>query len=154
MNKNQRSSNDEPNRDPNPANEKQLAEQTVRVLELRPLEDQAKNSQSQDDQATAELGQLLRDAAKANLPEEQSQFTRSTLAELDSGSSAAEADQVTLGGEESISRSTGRRRFWVAAAASGLLLVGGTIAYNSGFVGSLSNVALLEGDQQPDFKVR
>ena len=69
MNDKQRSSNDEPNRDPNPANEKQLAEQTVRVLELRPLEDQTQNSQSQDDQATAELGQLLRDAAKANLPD-------------------------------------------------------------------------------------
>ena len=60
---------------------------------------------------------------------------------------------MTLGGEESISRSTGRRRFWVAAAASGLLLVGGTIAYNSYFVGTLSDVAMLEEDERPKVKV-
>ena len=152
MNDKQRSSNDEPNRNFDSANEKQLAEQTVRVLELRPLE-----SLSKDDQATAELGQLLRDAAQANLPESNLDLREQLLAAaaLNGGSSATESSQAILDAKTSASKeltssSTGRRRFWIAAAASGLLLVGGTIAYNSGFVGSLSNVALLEQDEQPN----
>ena len=150
MNAKQRSSNDEPNRDPNSPNENQLAEQTARVLELRSLEGQTQKAQSQDDQATAELGQLLREAAKSNLPESNLDLQDLLLTELDGGTSATESDQVVLGEKSSssevASRSTGRR-FWIAAAASGLLLVGGTIAYNAGYVGSFNNVALLEEDQ-------
>ena len=158
MNDKQRSSNDEPNRDPRSANERQDAEQTARLLELQPIE-----ALSKDDQATAELGRLLRDAAQADLPESNVDLREQLLAEMGSGS-AVESDQVTLGAKkmtssevtsskatssEVSSRSTGRR-FWIAAAASGLLLVGGTIAYNSDFVGTLSNVALLEDQEQPN----
>ena len=124
------------------ANEELLAEQTIRVLESR-----ATGSGSKDDQATAELGRLLRDAAKTNLPESNIDLREQLMAELDGGSPAGE--QVTVASSEKASsklasESTGHRRFWIAAAASGLLLVGGAIAYNSDFVGQLSNVALLE----------
>ena len=122
--------------------EDQLAEQTVRILESPTIE-----ARSKDDQATVELGQLLRDAAKENLPESNDDLREQLLAQL--GGEEASADHVTVAGKEVTAdklavRSAGRRRFWVATAASGLLLVGGTIAYNSGFVGTLSNVAMLE----------
>ena len=122
--------------------EDQLAEQTVRILESPTIE-----ARSKDDQATVELGQLLRDAAKENLPESNVDLREQLLAQL--GGEEASADHVTVASKEVTAdklavRSAGRRRFWVAAAASGLLLVGGTIAYNSGFVGTLSNVAMLE----------
>ena len=122
--------------------EDQLAEQTVRILESPTIE-----ARSKDDQATVELGQLLRDAAKENLPESNDDLREQLLAQL--GGEEASVDHVTVASKEVTAdklavRSAGRRRFWVAAAASGLLLVGGTIAYNSGFVGTLSNVAMLE----------
>ena len=94
MNDKQRSSNDEPNRDPRSANEQQHAEQTARVLELQPLE-----ALSKDDQATAELGRLLRDASQADLPESNVDLREQLLAEMGSGS-AVESDQVTLGAEK------------------------------------------------------
>ena len=122
--------------------EDQLAEQTVRILESPTIE-----ARSKDDQATVELGQLLRDAAKENLPESNDDLREQLLAQL--GGEEASADHVTVASKEVTAdklavRSAGRRRFWVATAASRLLLVGGTIAYNSGFVGTLSNVAMLE----------
>ena len=130
-----------------PGSEERIAEQTVRMLEARTNE-----ASSKDDQATTELGQLLRDAAQANLPESNVDLREQLIAQLDGGSPASE--QVTVASKEMTSRevasgklalqSTGHRRFWIAAAASGLLLVGGAIAYNSGFVGTLSNVAMLE----------
>ena len=93
-----------------------------------------------------------RDAAQANLPESNVDLREQLIAQLDGGLPASE--QVTVASKEMTSRevasdklalqSTGHRRFWIAAAASGLLLVGGAIAYNSGFVGTLSNVAMLE----------
>ena len=130
-----------------PGSEERIAEQTVRMLEARTNE-----ASSKDDQATAELGRLLRDAAQANLPESNVDLREQLIAQLDGGSPASE--QVTVASKEMTSRevasgklalqSTGHRRFWIAAAASGLLLVGGAIAYNSGFVGTLSNIAMLE----------
>ena len=125
-----------------PGSEERIAEQTVRMLEARTNE-----ASSKDDQATTELGQLLRDAAQANLPESNVDLREQLIAQLDGGLPASE--QVTVASKEMASdkldsRSTGRRRFWVAAAASGLLLVGGAIAYNSDFVGTLSDVAMLE----------
>jgi len=130
-----------------PGSEERIAEQTVRMLEARTNE-----ASSKDDQATTELGQLLRDAAQANLPESNVDLREQLIAQLDGGLPASE--QVTVASKEMTSRevasdklalqSTGHRRFWIAAAASGLLLVGGAIAYNSGFVGTLSNVAMLE----------
>ena len=130
-----------------PGSEERIAEQTVRMLEARTSE-----ASSKDDQATAELGRLLRDAAQANLPESNVDLREQLIAQLDGGLPASE--QLTVASKEMTSgemasdglasRSSGRRRFWVAAAASGLLLVGGAIAYNSDFVGTLSNVAMLE----------
>ena len=130
-----------------PGSEERIAEQTVRMLEARTNE-----ASSKDDQATTELGQLLRDVAQANLPESNVDLREQLIAQLDGGLPASE--QVTVASKEMTSRevasgklalqSTGHRRFWIAAAASGLLLVGGAIAYNSDFVGTLSNVAMLE----------
>ena len=123
-----------------PGSEERIAEQTVRMLEARTNE-----ASSKEDQATAELGRLLRDAAQADLPESNVDLREQLIAQLDGGL----PEQVTvavkkMASDKLVSQSTGHRRFWVAAAASGLLLVGGAIAYNSGFVGTLSNVAMLE----------
>ena len=157
MNNKQRSSNDEPNRDSYSAKENQIAERTVRVLELRSLENQSQNAHSKDDQATAELGRVLRDAAETNLPESNGDLREQLMAEFGGGSSVTQSDRGLNGTADSTpleaaSRSTGRR-FWITAAASGLILVGGAIAYNSGFVGQLSNVAMFEAAKESKFEV-
>ena len=97
-----------------PGSEERIAEQTVRMLEAR-----TNKASSKDDQATTELGQLLRDAAQANLPESNVDLREQLIAQLDGGSPASE--QVTVASKEMTSRevasgklalqSTGHRRF-------------------------------------------
>ena len=110
----------------NDANENEQAKHTAEVLEADP------SSLSGDDLAMNEIGQLLLESAEVDLPPANEELRDQLLGALEEPMPVAAGN---LAAQEQVV-SSGVRKFWIAAAASGLVMVGGWFVYSDYYRGT------------------